>query len=50
MAAFLFHAVPLDMAKQGLREERDPLLATNFGSARGAGIGSGRTAGRRNAT
>ena len=49
MAAFVCDALPLDMAKQGLREERDPLLATNLGSARGAGIGPGRTAGRRGA-
>ena len=41
MAAFVFDAVLLDMAKRGLREERDALLAAHFGSARGAEIAAG---------
>ncbi len=45
MAAFVFDAVLLDMAKQGLRGERDALLAAHFGDARGAEIAAG--AGRR---
>ena len=38
MAAFVFDAVLLDMAKRGLREERDALLAAHFGSERAAEI------------
>ena len=41
MAAFVFDAVLLDMAKRGLREERDALLAAHFGSVRGAEIAAG---------
>ncbi len=41
MAAFVFDAVLLDMARQGLREERDALLAAHFGSARAAEIAAG---------
>lgn len=41
MAAFVFDAVLLDMAKRGLREERDALLAAHFGSGRGAEIAAG---------
>ncbi len=41
MAAFVFDAVLLDMAKRGLREERDALLAAHFGSERAAEISAG---------
>ena len=41
MAAFVFDAVLLDMAKQGLRGERDALLAVHFGSERSAEIAAG---------
>ena len=53
MAVFVFDAVLLDMAKRGLREERDALLATHFGSAHAAEIAAGadrRAAGRGLAT
>ena len=36
MVAFVFDAVLLDMAKRGLREERDALLVAHFGSERAA--------------
>ena len=41
MAAFVFDAMLLDMARQGLREERDALLAAHFGSAPAAEISAG---------
>ena len=41
MAAFVFDAVLLDMARRGLREERDALLAAHFGSVRAAEIAVG---------
>lgn len=41
MAAFVFDAVLLDMARQDLREERDALLAAHFGSERAAEISAG---------
>ena len=37
----MFDAVLLDMAKRGLRDERDALLAAHFGDARGMEIGAG---------
>ena len=52
MAAFVFDAVLLDMAKRGLREERDALLAVHFGSERGAetAVGADRRAAERGVT
>ena len=41
MAAFVFDAVLLDMARQGRKEERDALLAAHFGSVRGTKIATG---------
>ncbi len=41
MAAFLFDAVLLDMARRGRREERDALLAAHFGGERAAEIAAG---------
>ena len=41
MAAFVFDAVLLDMAKQGQRGERDALLAAHFGGERAAEIAAG---------
>ena len=41
MAAFVFDAVLLDMAKRGLREERDVLLAAHFGGERAVEIAAG---------
>ena len=41
MAAFVFDAVLLDMAKQGQRGERDALLAAHFGGERATEIAAG---------
>ena len=41
MAAFVFDAVLLDMAKRGLREERDAHFEAHFGSERAMEIAGG---------